>query len=166
MALAETVRLHSGRVVRLQMPDLPALLLTTGRVPNQALLAVVHLLVRDGLWQPDGQAGATFERKRAEILGWYGVASLMLVEPRLVLHPQTPNPEADEIGAADLTLADAEVIYGYFRYWRDLTSDARGTAPAGADAGGAAGGGAAGEPVGDAPRRARRAERPAGGVGV
>lgn len=151
MPLSHVYRLPSGRVVHLQMPNLPALLLTTGHVPNVALLAALNILVKDGLWQPEK---ATEEeqrrRKRAEVMGWYGVAALTLVSPRLVLPPARPRPDADEIGPDDLTLEDVEVIYGYFRYG-DPAAAGGGGGGAGAEPVGAADGGAASGAVEHAP---------------
>lgn len=169
MALRDLIKLPSGRVVAVQMPDLPAILLTVGRVPNQVLVDLLNLLVKDGLWSPKGPDENRFLDKRTEVLGWYAAASLLLHEPRLVLAPAQPDPDKGEIGASDLTFEDLEVLYATFRYWHPRPFD-RSWADAAQDNGGAAdhvppGAGlppAAGEPDGrDGPDR-RVGDRRAG----
>lgn len=103
--------LPSGRVVRLAMPDLWAVISAVGRVPNPVLTAVLDLLVQDGSYTPQAATADLYLRKREEVLGIYACAALCLVEPRLALGRP---PGEGEIGPRELPYLDAEVIYARF----------------------------------------------------
>lgn len=112
----QAYQLPSGRVVRLALPDLWAVVSQAGRVPNPIVMAVLDLLVRDGAYTPEQAQADLYLRKREEVLGMYAACALCLVEPRLAIGRA---PEAGEIGPRDLAYGDAEVIYySFFRFGR------------------------------------------------
>lgn len=117
MAIQTVIALSGGRVGVVQMPNLPAILMTVGRVPSQHMLDLLNLLVADGDYTPQGAGERKFIEKANQVKGWYAVAALCLVEPKLVLPPAAPNAEAGEIGPDDLTWGDLEALYhGFFRW--------------------------------------------------
>lgn len=115
MAITDTLILPSGREVRVQMPDLYAILASVGGIPSQLIIDAVNLLTAERVYKPapvNAEASA-LTRQIVYLRGVYAICSLCLVEPRLVLDGE---PGEGEIGIADLTWGDAEVVYfGFFR---------------------------------------------------
>lgn len=98
----------SGRVVQLQMPDLYGAL-SAGQIPNP-LLGPILLLIEST--QPS-DATRELIRARDNVMALYNLASLCLVEPRLILKGE---PGEGEIGVRDLRFDDVQWLYwSYFR---------------------------------------------------
>jgi hypothetical protein len=110
---SQAYQLPSGRVVRLALPDLWAIVSQVGRIPNPIVMAVLDLLIRDGAYTPEQAQADLYLRKREEVLGVYAAAALCMVEPRLAIGRE---PGEGEIGPRDLPYGDAEVIY--YRFFR------------------------------------------------
>lgn len=100
----------SGRTVQLQMPDLySALAASAGGIPNPLLHPIIRLI--DSL-RPDNMTEALV-KSRDNIIALYNLASLCLVEPKLIL---TGTPGEGEIGPGALRFDDVQWIYwSYFR---------------------------------------------------
>jgi hypothetical protein len=112
--VGQAYQLPSGRVVRLALPDLWAIVSQVGRIPNPIVMAVLDLLIRDGAYTPEQAQADLYLRKREELLGMYAACALCMVEPRLALGRE---PGEGEISPRDLAHGDAEVIYyNYFRF--------------------------------------------------
>lgn len=106
-------RMTTGVEAKVQMPNLYAILATVGAVPSQAMIEVLTLLDQEGVALAGVDEGQKFLRIRNNIRGMYAMASLILVEPRLVLDK---DPGEGEIGPRDLSLTDVEALY--WRYFR------------------------------------------------
>lgn len=111
--MGDIVPLPSGLVVELEMPNLYGILAGVGRVPNPLLAPVLDLLIKDRSYTPGGPDADVYVRKVQEIRGMYAVMALCAVRPRLRLDGE---PQEGEIGPADVSYDDLEVVYwGYFR---------------------------------------------------
>jgi hypothetical protein len=111
MAREATMLLSQGREVKLAMPNIYKVI--TGKAtPNPALAAIVRLLDGDGLIEAQGEA-QRYQAARENVRGLYEIAALCLVEPVLRLDG---DPQAGEIGPADLAFSDLHLIYySFFR---------------------------------------------------
>lgn len=141
MSIHTTMTLPSGRSVRLEMPNLYAILMQVGKVPSPQVAAVMKLLSDVGLLDDGINEAQRMENRRQHLIGLYHVAELCLVEPRLKLKEE---PAEGEIGPADLSFRDVEVIYyDFFRGIHPLGPADPGTG----DSGGAPGPARAGDDV-------------------
>lgn len=100
----------SGRTVQLQMPDLySALAASAGGIPNPLLQPIIRLIDSS----ESGNMTDALIKSRDNIIALYNLASLCLVEPKLVL---TGTPGEGEIGIRDLRFDDLQWLYwSYFR---------------------------------------------------
>lgn len=113
----DVMRLPSGIVVKLTMPNMYAILATVGTIPNPMIAAVLDLLVKDNAFSTTlaGGEAAPYVNKVEEIRGMYAITALCLVEPVLVLD-RAPDEAAGEIGPQHLNFQDVESVYwGFFR---------------------------------------------------
>lgn len=106
----------TGRVVKLQMPDLYAIVGVNG-LPDLALAPVLRFLRNGALKKASGPM-AEFEADVEWLRGVLGIAQLCLVEPRLYRSEAEARAKGG-IGPRDLSLKDFEYVYYDFFLLRD-----------------------------------------------
>jgi hypothetical protein len=151
----------------LEMPDLPAVLLMAGRVPNPLIAAVVALLAADGAMPASADDPDFFARNIVEIRGRYAVLELCCVgingdAARRFRAFDPPGP--GDLGPRDVGLAAPRGVYWTFFFGGYRDAGAGGPADA-ADAGGAAQPAPDGDAVPLPAERAAGRGRRVGGVG-
>ncbi len=128
----ETLTLPSGRVVRLELPDLYQLAGADIKIPNTALDDVLELTMGGNPLPEMDEATAMRAINRRFTRAVYAAAALCLVDPVLCLNGK---PKPGQITPREFALNDAVRVYTFFRDGGTGAPPVATSAEPGADAG-------------------------------